>query len=251
MIADSLYDSLAAAYETSASRRLYRWCAERLSQQLPPLSAGRGLELGCGTGLSTEVFCDRLPLEWVGLDASSKMLAVARAKPQLASVVFHDGKAEKLPFPEACFDLITCNVALHWFDLDAAVREMKRVLVPGGLLALMVPLRRPAGTLLGNRLVRRTLFALRRQVQSLQSQGLTHEELEVALADWQVLKAETLQVAESFQTSSALSEELQSRGSLQAVFGPLARPAARLLAEAEPMPLDFQWSFACILAKNE
>jgi SAM-dependent methyltransferase len=48
-----------------------------------------------------------------------------------------EGTAEELPLPDGSVDAVTVGQAFHWFDGDAALREIARVLRPGGLLALL------------------------------------------------------------------------------------------------------------------
>jgi len=74
-----------------------------------------------------------------GIDASQPMIARARhkAKKVGAEVVFENGLAESLPFPNARFDVVLCTVMLHHLPRKAreqGVREMRRVLKPGGRL---------------------------------------------------------------------------------------------------------------------
>lgn len=97
------------------------------------------LDVATGTGrvpfdlLQNPAFPGRV----IGLDASRPMLAVAASKlapyGQRVSLVQHP--AAPLPFPAARFDLVTCLEALEFFPSDeAALREMVRVLRPGGCL---------------------------------------------------------------------------------------------------------------------
>ena len=55
-----------------------------------------------------------------------------------------DGTAEAIPLPDASADAITVAQAFHWFDAEAALREIERVLQPGGLLALVSNRREPS-----------------------------------------------------------------------------------------------------------
>ena len=99
----------------------------------------RVLDVACGTGaLTTAVAARVLPGgAVVGLDASPEMLAVARRKP--ADIEWHQGRAESLPFADASFDAVVSQFGLMFFDDRAeALREMQRVLRPGGRLAVAV-----------------------------------------------------------------------------------------------------------------
>lgn len=75
------------------------------------------LDIGCGTGISTNFFeCNS-----VGIDSSRKM--IVRGSGNLLY-----GKAEKLPFKDRTFDIILCITAIHNFkNPDKAIREILRV----------------------------------------------------------------------------------------------------------------------------
>lgn len=73
----------------------------------------------------------------IGLDASQKMLwqAVAKCRPYYHRTTFVQQAADRLPFPANTFDAVTCLEALEFFPSDGrALREMARVLKPGGVL---------------------------------------------------------------------------------------------------------------------
>jgi ubiquinone/menaquinone biosynthesis C-methylase UbiE len=76
----------------------------------------------------------------VGVDISPQMLAQAKAASPVengAELAFLEAPAETLPFPEAHFDAVLCQQGLHFFsDQLGALKEMRRVLQPGGRLAL-------------------------------------------------------------------------------------------------------------------
>jgi ubiquinone/menaquinone biosynthesis C-methylase UbiE len=76
----------------------------------------------------------------VGLDLNNGMLAVARSLPKRgASIEWWEGSALSLPFDDSSFDIVFCQLGLQFFlDRPLALREMRRVLVPSGRVALSV-----------------------------------------------------------------------------------------------------------------
>lgn len=68
----------------------------------------------------------------IATDMSRKQIEHAELKPNISYLV---SPAEKTPFQDHCFDLVTVAQALHWFDFDAFYSELKRVLKPEGLFA--------------------------------------------------------------------------------------------------------------------
>jgi ubiquinone/menaquinone biosynthesis C-methylase UbiE len=100
------------------------------------LAASRVLDVGCGAGdvplaLVRDGAARGVQVEVTCLDTSEQMLAIARratgGDPAL-SFVRADGGA--LPFADGAFDAVTCTLALHHFDPDAAralLRELRRV----------------------------------------------------------------------------------------------------------------------------
>ncbi len=75
------------------------------------------------------------------MDLNPGMLAVARlATPSGLTIEWHQASAEKMPLPDASFDVVLCQMGLQFVpDKPAALREMRRVLAPGGRLVLNVP----------------------------------------------------------------------------------------------------------------
>ena len=99
--------------------------------------SGRVLDAGCGIG----ELCQRMDSErfdLVGIDISSAYLRHARERSP--GVRFVHGKLEKLPFPAASFDMVVATDVLeHVLHLDDVLRELLRVLKPGGHLIARVP----------------------------------------------------------------------------------------------------------------
>lgn len=100
------------------------------------------LDVACGTGI---VVREVLPAigsngKVTGVDFNPAMLAVARTRvPAEAPVEWYEASAEALPLSDAAFDLVLCQQGLQFFpDKPGAVREFRRVLAPGGRVALSV-----------------------------------------------------------------------------------------------------------------
>jgi ubiquinone/menaquinone biosynthesis C-methylase UbiE len=135
------YSRSAADYDALASH-LYVKGIRRLLPRLrvPPMASI--LDVGSGTGVNlleaARWFAPTAQLQ--GIDLSPGMVEVAKAKAHQMGIPaqFIVGDAERLPYPDASFDVVLCNSVLHWFnDRAAAVREMKRVLRPRGQVALI------------------------------------------------------------------------------------------------------------------
>jgi SAM-dependent methyltransferase len=95
------------------------------------VSPRRVLEVGCGPGEAAERIAAELGAEVVALDSSSRMVELARARGVDARV----GDVQELPFADASFDCaLAAWVLFHVPDLDSALVELHRVLVPGGRL---------------------------------------------------------------------------------------------------------------------
>jgi ubiquinone/menaquinone biosynthesis C-methylase UbiE len=140
-----VFDMGAAAYDLATDNALWREQVERL---LPPdVTATRVLDLGCGPGGSAFVLAERLRgARVVAIDISSKM--VARARAHRAARWSHQGQrvslmvadALRLPFADGAFDVVTGHSFLYLVpDRGGALREARRVLRPGGVVAFMEP----------------------------------------------------------------------------------------------------------------
>jgi 2-polyprenyl-6-hydroxyphenyl methylase/3-demethylubiquinone-9 3-methyltransferase len=95
----------------------------------------RVLDVGCGGGFTTE-FLDRRGCRVEGLDPSPKLIGAARrhAEQTGRQIGYTVGKSEQLPYADASFDIVTCVDVLEHVESPAqAVREIHRVLAPGGI----------------------------------------------------------------------------------------------------------------------
>jgi len=102
----------------------------------------RVLDVACGTGAIA-----RLAAERVGsaggvsaIDVNAAMLGVARSLPSAGPIKWYETAAESVPLPDHSFDVVFCGLGLQFFaDKSAALREMHRVLKPGGRVYISTP----------------------------------------------------------------------------------------------------------------
>ena len=86
------------------------------------------LDVGCGTGVSTELFkCNK-----IGIDPSEKL--ISQAVTRIPAII---GKGEELPFNDNSFDVVICITAIHNFeDYKKGISEMKRVSKESGQIII-------------------------------------------------------------------------------------------------------------------
>ncbi|MFB8004673.1 bifunctional 2-polyprenyl-6-hydroxyphenol methylase/3-demethylubiquinol 3-O-methyltransferase UbiG [Nocardia sp. NPDC056000] len=93
------------------------------------------LDVGCAGGFTTEFLSARGALV-SGLDPSPNLIAVARAHAEETgkTIDYQVGVGEHLPYADGAFDIVTCvDVLEHVTDPAQTVREIARVLAPGGI----------------------------------------------------------------------------------------------------------------------
>lgn len=131
------------SYELYKVPRLFGPLARLFLAPIPLRAGERVLDVACGTGVVARHAAPRVAPSGkvVGLDVNEGMLAVARAHAPEDGVPIEwkQGDAAALPFADGAFDVVLCQQGLQFFaDKSRALREMHRVLVPGGMLALNV-----------------------------------------------------------------------------------------------------------------
>lgn len=113
---------------------------EAMLAALPLQGHERVLDAGCGAGHTALAFAPKVG-SVIGVDLTLAMLAQARKlgrERELANVTFERADVERLPYPDASFDLVTSRYSAHHYPHpQAAIREFARVLQPGGTLLLV------------------------------------------------------------------------------------------------------------------
>lgn len=113
------------------------WHMRRVANRLGPLQGRSVLDVACGTGAWLAELASRGVIP-AGIDISERAVAAARVR--LPSADLREGIAETLPFGDGHFDLVTCMGSLeHFLDQPGALREMRRVMRPGGQVLILVP----------------------------------------------------------------------------------------------------------------
>ena len=127
------YDLLSAALSFGQDPRWRR----ALVSAVAPAPGERVLDVATGTGMVAAELLARSDCSVVGVDQSPDMLAAARARFDGGErVELIEGEAEALPFEDASFDALTFTYLLRYVDdPQATVRELARVLRPGGRVA--------------------------------------------------------------------------------------------------------------------
>ncbi len=120
---------------------LHRWWKRRLIQFAAVQPGESALDLCCGTGDVAFALAEA-GARVTGMDFSAPMLAVAEARKvkvsDAAGPVFLQGDALRTPFPDAHFDVVTISYGLrNLASVDEGLREMWRVLKPGGRLLVL------------------------------------------------------------------------------------------------------------------
>lgn len=113
-----------------------RLAGEVFLDWLAPSPSQRWLDVGCGNGAFTELLVDRCaPAAVEGIDPSAAQIAYAQARPAARVARFQVADAMALPYGDRTFDAAVMALVIFFVpDAAAAVREMCRVVRPGGLV---------------------------------------------------------------------------------------------------------------------
>jgi SAM-dependent methyltransferase len=123
--------------------------AEELVAVAAPRPGERVLDVACGPGVVARLAARHAgPGQVTGLDINPGMVQLARSLLPELPICWQEGSALQMPFADETFDLVLCQQGVQFFaDRPAGLREMRRVLVQGGRMAVAVwgPIERSPG----------------------------------------------------------------------------------------------------------
>jgi ubiquinone/menaquinone biosynthesis C-methylase UbiE len=148
-------------YESVHVPAIFATWAPILVELGQPVPGNRALDIACGTGVVTRTVAKRVGASGrvYGIDLNAGMLAVARRVsspgPGDAPVEWHEASADLLPLPDTSCDIAYCQAGLMFFpDRLRALTEVRRVLVSGGRVAMLVWHSSPAHSALARAMAR-------------------------------------------------------------------------------------------------
>jgi ubiquinone/menaquinone biosynthesis C-methylase UbiE len=106
--------------------------ANRIADLAQVSPGDRVVDIGCGPGNAVKAAARRGAFA-VGVDPAPVMLRLARLLVREPNVAWHQGAAEALPLPDEGATVVWSVATIHhWHDIDQGLREVRRVLEPGG-----------------------------------------------------------------------------------------------------------------------
>jgi ubiquinone/menaquinone biosynthesis C-methylase UbiE len=183
-------------WERTSSGHSFR-SRERRLYELFDKPGGTVLDIGCGPGVTVEHLVGQ-GCQFYGVDLSERMVAECqRVFGHLETAAFSVGRIERLAFPDEFFDAVICMGVVEYIADDAAaVREMARVVKPGGTVLVSLPNRWSPYRMWRRHVFRPAAEAARRLLGRGPRQGLFHREYR--LGDYaRLLAAHGLQAVEA------------------------------------------------------
>lgn len=137
------FNDWARAGRGAGMEKGHRPVGEQAIELMEIPSAARVLDVGCGSGWATRLMAERASCgRLVGIDIADEMIKLAaETSTSFPNVEFQVASAEKLPFRDGEFTHAFSMESLYYYaDMLAALREIKRVLTPGGSFTTVVDL---------------------------------------------------------------------------------------------------------------
>ncbi|MEM9919209.1 MAG: class I SAM-dependent methyltransferase [Bacteroidota bacterium] len=143
-------------------------------QYLRAESADTVLDIGCGTGISTQAW-DGLASNIIGIDPSEGMLEIAKGRTAaFNSISYLQSFSHSIALPDESADIICCSQSFHWMEPVNTLREVHRLLKKGGVFAVY-DCAWPPSFHWEAEMAYRTLFLTIEQLTSTLEQPLAHK----------------------------------------------------------------------------
>ena len=139
----SEFNDWARAGRGASMEKGHRPIGEQAIELMNIPSNARVLDVGCGSGWATRLMAEKAEGgRVVGIDIADEMISIARdTSAQFSNVEFRVASAEKLPFQDREFSHAFSMESLYYYaDVLVALKEIKRVLEPGGLFVTVIDL---------------------------------------------------------------------------------------------------------------
>ncbi|XP_077303449.1 putative methyltransferase DDB_G0268948 [Lithobates pipiens] len=127
---DSYYQKFRFEPTQEITDLLFSYVDERLHKPY-----GFAVDVGCGTGQNTRILSQYVN-KVLGIDISEAQIEEAKKATVSPNVTYSACPAEEMPVGDASVDLLTASTSAHWFNIEKFLKEVDRVLKPGGSLAI-------------------------------------------------------------------------------------------------------------------
>lgn len=225
ILAKKHYDKHRYQYENERNREFYGYFCGEMLKKIHNNDFKNVLEIGCGTGISTEkIVSDFQGSKIHAFDISKKMLEIAQKKPALKNVIFHQN-IEKLP--NISFDLVISNFSYHWWSSSFCF-QIKKLLNSKTELAICAPMQSnylANGNLAIAKVLKELKLSKAKPLDKLT--GVTLSELRNDFHDLEFMTSKK-SFLETFKNKNELIMTLKIRGSLLAIASAFGIPEIEL-----------------------